>query len=219
MCTMPVDYLQKPIFRMVHVDNLEYLLRNGMCTQNHAMADPDYINIGDSDLIRQRQDYPAKIVPPGGNLGDYVPFYFGGHSPMLLNIKTGHRGIRQRSQADIVYVVCSIRSVIKHCPGKWCFTDGHAKNTLTDFFNSTDDLEKIDWKTVYSQYWNNSDEDWDRMRKKQAEFLVKDYVPVACIKSVAVYNQQRKDQVESMLQRLGMDIPVKVDTKRQLYYP
>ena len=75
---MPVDYLQKPIFRMVHFDNLEYVLRNGMCTRNHTLADPDYINIGDSDLISQRQEYPAKIVPPGGNLGDYVPFYFGG---------------------------------------------------------------------------------------------------------------------------------------------
>ncbi|MDR0907935.1 MAG: DUF4433 domain-containing protein [Rikenellaceae bacterium] len=216
---MPDDYLHKPIFRMVHFDNLEHLLRNGMCTQNHELADPHYINIGDNDLIRQRQDYPAKIVPPGGNLGDYVPFYFWGHSPMLLNIKTGWRGIKQRLQVDIVFIVCSIRKVIEHCPEKWCFTDGHAKTNITIFFNSVDDLGKIDWPVVYSQDWHNNEVDWDKMRKKQAEFLVKDYVPVACIKSVVVYNQQRKEQVEEMLQRLSLDIPVKVDTERKLYYP
>jgi hypothetical protein len=216
---MSADYLQRPLFRMVHFKNLEYLLRNGMCTQNHESADPDYINIGDSDLIHQRQDYPANIVPPGGNLGDYVPFYFGGRSPMLLNIKTGYRGIRQRPQADIVFVVCSIGNVINHCPNKWCFTDGHAKNSITNFYNSVNDLDEVDWKTVVAQTWKNTDDDWDRMRRKQAEFLIKDYVPVGCIKGLAVFNEQRKGEVEEILQRLGLEIPVKVDTKRQLYYP
>ena len=216
---MPVDYLQKSVFRMVHFDNLEYLLRNGICTRNHTLADPDYINIGDSNLIRQREDFPAKIIPPGGNLGDYIPFYFGGHSPMLLNIKTGCRGITRREQADIVFVACSIRSIVDNCPGQWCFTDGHAKNSLTHFYNSTKDLDKVDWKTVVMRIWNNTDDAWDRMRRKQAEFLVKDYVPVACIKGLAVFNEQRKEQTEIIVQRLGLQIPVKVDTKKQLYYP
>lgn len=204
---------------MVHFDNLAYLLRNGMCTRNHRLADPDYINIGDSDLIRQRQDYPAKITPPGGNLGDYVPFYFGGHSPMLLNIKTGYRGVMQRDQADIVFVVCSIERIIAHCPNQWCFTDGHAKNSITRFFNSEEDLDKVDWTTTRMQMWRDCDEDWDRMRKKQAEFLVKDHVPVGCIKKLAVFNGLRKDLVMATVTQLGLDIPVKVDTNRQLYYP
>lgn len=216
---MPVDYLQKPIFRMVHFDNLEYVLRNGMCTRNHTLADPDYINIGDSDLISQRQEYPAKIVPPGGNLGDYVPFYFGGHSPMLLNIRTGFRGIKQRPQADIVFVVCSIGSIIKQCPDRWCFTDGHAKNSITHFYNSVDDLIEVDWQVVRDRIWKNTDDDWDRMRRKQAEFLVKDHVPVTCIQCIAVFDKQRKTQVEEIVQRSGLHIPVKTDINRQLYYP
>ena len=216
---MPVDYLQKPIFRMVHFDNLEYVLRNGMCTRNHTLADPDYINIGDSDLISKRQEYPAKIVPPGGNLGDYVPFYFGGHSPMLLNIRTGFRGIKQRPQADIVFVVCSIGSVVHHCPGRWCFTDGHAKNSITHFYNSVDALIEVDWQVVRDRIWKNTDDDWDRMRRKQAEFLVKDHVPVTCIQSIVVFDEKRKTQVEEIVQRSGLHIPVETDTNRQLYYP
>ncbi len=219
MPAMPVDYLRRPIFRMVHFDNLEYVLRNGMCTRNHVLSDPAYINIGDSDLIAQRQVYPVNIIPPGGFLGDYVPFYFGGHSPMLLNIKTGFRGIRQRPQKDIIFVICSIGSIIKQCPDRWCFTDGHAKKHITAFFNSIDDLNKVDWKTVAMQYWNDCDEDWDRMRKKQAEFLVKDYVPAACIQCIVVFDEQRKVQVEEIVQRSGLHIPVKIDINRKLYYP
>lgn len=90
------------LYRIIHINNLEYALKHGLYTRCHVNADPNYINIGDSTLITQRQNHPVKIIPPGGTLGDYVPFYFGPLSPMLLNIKTGYRGIIQRSQEDIV---------------------------------------------------------------------------------------------------------------------
>jgi hypothetical protein len=77
------------VYRIVHIDNVKYLLTHGIFNRVHANADPDYINIGDSDLISKRHDYPVGVNPPGGALGDYVPFYFGRLSPMLLNIKTG----------------------------------------------------------------------------------------------------------------------------------
>jgi hypothetical protein len=109
-----------------------------MYHRGHANADPNYINIGDSDLIAQRHDYPVGINPPGGALGEYVPFYFGPLSPMLLNIKTGYRGITQRPQRDIIYIACKVSDVVRHCPN-WCFTDGHAKNKITTFYNT---LEK-----------------------------------------------------------------------------
>jgi len=91
-----IDLTQRPVFRMVHANNVEYILKNGICCRTHPLADPDYINIGDTHLITQRDEYMVPINPPDGNLGDYVPFYFGGHSPMLLNIKTGHRGVSKR---------------------------------------------------------------------------------------------------------------------------
>ena len=89
---MAIDIDKIWLYRLIHVDNVEYVLRNGMFTRNHAQADPSYINIGDTILINQRSEYPVKIEGYG-NLGDYVPFYFGPLSPMLLNIKTGYRGI------------------------------------------------------------------------------------------------------------------------------
>lgn len=114
------------VFRIVHIDNLHYLLSNGMFTKSHKGADPGYINIGDSGLISQRNTYPVGINPPNGVLGEYVPFYFGPLSPMLYNIKTGYRGITYRPQAEIAYVVCQVKTLIENCE-EWCFTDGHAK--------------------------------------------------------------------------------------------
>lgn len=58
------------IYRILHIDNIEYLLTNGIFHRNHANSDPNYINIGDSDLIAQRHDYPVGINPPGGVLGE-----------------------------------------------------------------------------------------------------------------------------------------------------
>ena len=106
---MQADYTLRFIFRMIHYSNLEFILEHGLHTRNSPACDPNYINIGDVQLIEQRQNFHVGINPPGGDLGDYIPFYFGGHSPMLLNIKTGYRGIQQRPQDELIYIVCRDR--------------------------------------------------------------------------------------------------------------
>jgi hypothetical protein len=189
-----------------------------MCCRNHLNADPNYINIGDTDLILQRNTYTVGINPPGGNLGDFIPFYFGGHSPMLLNIKTGYRGITQRPQRDIVFVCCKIEIIVQQCP-HWCFTDGHAKNKMTEFFNDVRSLDKVDWKIISEQIWRATEEDEDKPRRKQAEFLVKDFIPTNCIYCLIVKNQNRKDEIEAIVSNAGLNIPVKIDTNNKLYYP
>lgn len=205
------------VFRIVHVDNVEYLLTHGMFQRHHPQADPNYINIGDSSLIAQRNDYPVGINPPNGHLGEYVPFYFGPLSPMLLNIKTGYRGIVQRPQSEIVYMVCSIDTIVEQCE-EWCFTDGHAKNTITAFYNDLEYLGEVDWDVVSERHWRNTEEDFDRMRRKQAEFLVKNYVPVSCISSIVVFNETGKAFVDGIVTRLGLKIPVLVNPNNQFYY-
>ncbi|WPQ64585.1 DUF4433 domain-containing protein [Chitinophaga sancti] len=203
------------LFRIIHLNNLEYVLKNGMFTRGHINADPNYINIGDSTLITQRQAHPVGIVPPGGSLGDYVPFYFGPLSPMLLNIKTGYRGIVKRPQTDIVYICCRFANITKSCK-EWCFTDGHAKDRLTAFYNNKDQLEAVDWNMVGQRYWRANEEDIDRMRRKQAEFLVKNQVPVECISGIIVYDSTTEGIVKKLITELRLSIPVIV--KSEYYY-
>ncbi|SCC38260.1 protein of unknown function [Chitinophaga costaii] len=167
------------------------------------------------ELIANRHNYPVKINPPNGTLGEYVPFYFGHLSPMLLKIKNGTQGITQRSQRDIVYVICKVESIVQLCEN-WCFTDGHAKNAITEFYNNLSDLDKIDWDIVFEKYWGNKDDDFDRMRRKQAEFLIKNHVLVGCIDAVATINESSKAVIEGIMLKLRLTIPVMVNPN--LYY-
>ena len=82
------------IFRIVHRNNLPWILANGLHCRSSLVIDPHYVDIGNPDLIGKRN---ARAVPiaPGGTLSNYVPFYFTPRSPMLLNIKTGYNGVRQ----------------------------------------------------------------------------------------------------------------------------
>ncbi|WP_432713576.1 type II toxin-antitoxin system toxin DNA ADP-ribosyl transferase DarT [Pedobacter sp.] len=205
------------LFRIIHIDNLEYSLKYGMFHKNHVNADPNYINIGDSGLIEQRSSYNVGINPPNGLLGEYIPFYFGPLSPMLLNIKTGYRGVKQRPQQDIVYICCDISSIISNCD-LWCFTDGHAKNALTMFYNNIENIGNINIQLANERYWINTDQDLDKMRKKQAEFLVKFHVPAKCISNIVVYNEMSKDRVDQIIRNLNMDIKVHINPSNKYYY-
>ena len=213
-----MTYTDHYILRLMHFDNLEHILKHGMYSKNSGHVIPNYVNIGDATLIKQRETFTVRITPPNGNLGDYIPFYFAGHSPMLLNIKNGSRGIKQLPQKDLVYVVCRISGIIEHCP-EWCFTDGHAKNHLTRFYNHTDDLTKLDWDVISMQYWHDTEDDYDRMRRKQAEFLVKGHVPANCICGLIVLTAEQKERAKAIQQQTGANIPIHVDSKRKYFYP
>ena len=200
---------------MLHIDNLESILREGMYAPN-VRFDSTYVNIGDEVLIAQRGEFEIPIAP-GGVLSDYVPFYFGGCSPMLLNIKTGYRGVKQRSQSEIVYLVTHIETVVEACP-EWCFTDGHAKDRLTTYYNKTAELDQIDWFAVEDKYWKSTEDDPDKMRRKQAEFLVKGYVPTGCFSGVIVHDETVASQVEIIEDKAGVSLPIFVDRKHKYYY-
>ncbi len=79
-----------PIYRIVHIDNLETLLRRGgLHAANHTPGDGlPFRTIHNVSIQNLRQ---ARSLPcgPGGTMHDYVPFYFGVLSPMLLQLKTG----------------------------------------------------------------------------------------------------------------------------------
>ena len=98
------------------------------------------------------------------------------------------------------------------------FTDGHAKDRLTSFFTTRDDLKEVDWEVIGSRYWNNTPEDDTRQRRKQAEFLVRDHVPPDCIGAIVVYDKEMCDFAAEIIQRLELSIAVHIDSKSKFYY-
>lgn len=79
-------------------------------------------------------------------------------------------------------------------------------------------MSAVDWDMVSERHWSNTEDDFDRMRRKQAEFLVKHQVPINCINSIVVLNEARKTFVEEITTRLGLEIPVWVNTNNRFYY-
>ena len=131
------------IFRIVHRDNVPWILENGLHCKNSKLLDPNFVEIGNKDLISRRDRHPVRR-PPGGTLSDYIPFYFTPFSPMLFNIRTGWGGIRQRNNDEIVIMVSSLRTLrAENVP--FLFTDRHAYLVAAQFYSDLAHLDQIDW--------------------------------------------------------------------------
>lgn len=206
----------KYIYRLTHYQNVEHILRFGLCSQYHHQANPNFISIGHTQLIKDRNDKNV-IDPPGGTLGQYIPFYFAGHSPMLLKICTAHGGQKRHLQSELIYIRCELKYIFASNL-QWFFTDGNAKTIITTYYNRQDDLEKLDWEAIASKEWSNKYSS-DRQRKKMSEFLVKDHIPVKYIESIITKSEHTREHIRLLLSKLNLDIPVYTDRNNILYYP
>ena len=121
------------IFRIVHVSNVPWILEHGdLHCPSSAEQDPNYVNIGNAELIAKRSRRIVPI-PPGGTLSDYVPFYFTPFSIMMYNIKTGYGGITRRENRDIAILVSSVHRLTELCL-PFVFTNQHAYPADTEFY-------------------------------------------------------------------------------------
>lgn len=217
---MPTATVPQPtlIYRMVHVDSLPTILARGAL---HAPAStPDdglpYRTIHNPQVQATRHQ---KAVPcgPRGTVHDYVPFYFGPLSPMLLNLKTGRVDGYDEGQQPLVYLVSTAQSVAE-AGCRYVFTDGHGLATFTNWFDDLAHLEAVDWGVVGERYWRDTLEDNDRQRRKQAEFLVLQSLDWNLIAGIGVLNTAMKARVEGILAEHPLRKQVVVKIKPALYY-
>ena len=204
--TVPIP---TPIVRLVHVDNLETFLRRGglhapQTTPNDSLVYRTIHNVEIQTVRHTRQ------IPCGarGTAHDYVPFYFGYLSPMLLQLKTGRVTGYDEGQKPLIYLVSSAQ-VVAAAGIPFVFSDGHGIAAFTDWYDDLSQLDKVDWKMVYQHYWADKPDDMDRQRRKQAEFLIHNFCPWPLIQEIAVINQSVKMQVENQIAEFeGMQKPV-----------
>jgi len=87
---------------------------------------------------------------------------------------------------------------------------------MSQFFNDEDGLEEVDWNTVKLVRWNDTEEDPDRKRRKQAEFLVYEEVPLSVIVGIGVYNEAAQTNI--LAKFAEHDFTCNVIVKPDLYY-
>ena len=166
------------IFRITHVNNVPWILDNGLHCQSSKVADPNFVPIGMANLIQRRATRPVAIGPCGV-LGDYVPFYFTPSSIMLMNIKTGHNDVIRRANNEIAILVSSLHR-LQELRTRFVFTNGHAYLKETDYFEDLADLEKIDWDLLRRRDFRKDPEDPGKLGRYQAEALSTSTRPDCC---------------------------------------
>ncbi len=130
-------------------------------------------------------------------LGNYTPFYFGIRMPMLYVCQHGGNFVEKPTPSeDIIYLACSLSQIILNERMNY-FTDGHATDILTTFYDNTklnNLINLIDWTAIKSSYWGGV-ENLNLKRKKQAEFLVSGDLPPDNIFGFGCYNEKTKNRL------------------------
>jgi len=195
----PRDVLVRtPIYRMVHVDCLDTLLRRGaLHAPSCVPADGlPYTGIHAAQTQLDRGNSPVPCGP-GGVIRDYIGFYLGPRSPMLYRIHTGHN-VQHVPQSEILYL-CSTAQSIEAAGLGFVFTDRHSLARVANFWDSIADLRRVDFPTAYAEWWGTTPDHPDRPEKKQAEFLVHQTMAWELIAWIGVLNSDCVARVQGIL--------------------
>lgn len=164
--------------------------------------------------------------PPGGLVHDYVPFYFAPRSPMLFAVNGGKVAGCDWRQQDIVHFETTVEMVTAG-GSPFVFYDRNATLAFSVSYTDLARLDAIAWDLLteappldgFCKYWQNNHSNpryADRMERRQAEFLIRDRVPLANILKIGVIDEARAQEVRTILAIAGVDSPVEV--KRDWYF-
>lgn len=193
-------YRDIPIYHFTDANNIPGILRSGCVYSKSSLSgDLQRTDISHYD-IQQRRQRKSVGCGPGGVLHDYVPFYFATRSPMMYAISQGSVAGCRSETSRLVYLASSIEKIREADLG-FIFTDGHATKAFTQMYDDFSNLGEIDWPLMREKYWRDTDEDNDRSRRRQAEFLVHDSFPWEAVEYMAVKNMDMKHRLEKYLKK------------------
>jgi hypothetical protein len=195
------------IYHFTHLDNLPSIVAAAGLAAGSVRQRADVTtDVGDADVKAARR---RRVVPvlPGGTVADYVPFYFAPRSPMMYRIACDHRdGVPGRySGGDdpLVYLVSSVDRVLATGLA-WVASDGNAAAAVSRFTNRADDLATfVDWPLMAQTIWSNTEADPDRQRRRMAELLVHQELPLTAVLGFATRTGEQAQEVRAILSRLG----------------
>ena len=209
------------LFHITAIKNLPDIFTNGaLLSKNNVTAN----GIGYENIAHQgaQGTRAAKLVtnPPGGNIHDYVPFYFAPRSPMLFAINGGRvQGCNLR-QEDIVHFETTIDAVLIHGE-PYVFYDRNATLAYSNPYTNIGSLSVVAWDLIteqpqldgYCKFWQSNASNpryVDRMEKRMAEFLVNIMVPVSAISRIGVIDNVKQQLVSQIVTTQNLAIPVVV---------
>ena len=135
---------------------------------------------------------------------------------MLYALHKGNVEGYQKAQSEIIYLVSAAERIVASNLG-FVFTDRNASLSNASFFNEFGKfIEEVDQEILQANFWANTEDDGDRKARRQAEFLVKDKVPLSEIIEIGVFDSRVKSLAEKALANSQLEILVGV--KRGWYF-
>lgn len=173
---------------MPHVSNLPSILAtNRLQSINQLKIHQTLFNDISNQSVQTRRAN-VTVTPTSKPLHDYVPLYFGRKTPMASALRTLN---------DSLIFLAFEFEILKSRP--CVITDGNAADVNSTFreFKSIDDLQILDPKSINTHLYAHSDE---IKRRKQAELLVLDFLPIGHLKYIICPSDMVKISVDGMSQ-------------------
>ncbi len=135
---------------------------------------------------------------------------------MLYKIYRGGVPTYQDGQLPLVYLVTTVKGAVSS--GRpYVFSDGNCAAEITRHFTDLDRMaDVVDWELLQAQHWANTSTDGDRMRRRMAEFLIHQTMPISALHTICTYDRQHADRVQRLLKEANLSLPVTV--RRDWYY-
>ena len=202
------------IWRIVHRDNLPWILDHGLSSGSYSEKSDNWVNIGNPELIEKRARHLVPIAPHGF-LNDYIPFYFTPFSVMMKNIHSGWGGIKKRDNSEIVILVSQL-SHLKSCGIPFIFTDSHAYYQWANFYSDTEDLNRIDWSILQARDFKRDAEDPAKFERYQAEALIHQHCPIEGLVGMICYTDEVKAGIQQLVVKRELDL--QIHTRQGWYF-
>lgn len=187
------------LLHFTHIDNLPAIIASGSLHSDAVTrAVGPVTEVGDPYIKAERRNR-AVPVPPGGVVGDYVPFYFAPRSPMMFRIasdcRDGVAGRYSGGDRPLVYLWTRVSTLVT--AGVRCLvTDGNAAAAATTFRADPGEAATlVDWPLMREKHWRDTEADPDRRRRRAAELLAHGSVPLSAIEGCAVYSDKHVEAV------------------------
>ena len=126
---------------------------------------------------------------------------------MLLNIKTGHGGLRQTPVQHIIFLVSSLPKVVEQGV-PFVFTDRHAYLKTAVFSSELTDLSRIDWTILRTRDFKRNPDDPGKFERYQAEALIYRHLPVTALTGIACQGAAQQTLLRRRLDEAGVSLSV-----------
>jgi hypothetical protein len=166
------------LYYMAPMANAPLIALIGILSYNCVQSNPSLPSVSIADPFVNNRRH--RIVVAGRPLHDYVPLYWATHTPMQYVITVSAGRLRQE---DLVFFVIDAQAVFE-LDGVLS-TDGNAASNESQFFEGDGAMPHLDWQIIRTRNCYSK----EYKRRKCAEVLVPEHVPVTCIRRISVFDE------------------------------